>query len=356
MDRDPNLTGERLSGRITGRTIVCIILSFLAVAAFGQQKTYRNPVSDSVFVADPCVLYTNGLYYLYGTSAPDGFKYWTSKNLSDWQEQGYALRKTDGSWGQKSFWAPEVIEYRNRFYLIYSASGKTMYGDGLRICLAVSDNPAGPFTDLYAPLFDLGYSCIEGHIFVDSDEKPYLFYEMVGAVGEHWNQKGYLWGVIMGVELSSDLSTPLHEPKLCLYPSQAWEGPESMKARSNEGMTVFKKNDTYYMTYSGNHYADPNYGVGFAVSDKPLGMWTKFGNNPILKRDISIGVSGPGHNSIVRSPDQSEWFMVYHSHASLEEPSGRRVLNIDRLVFSEDGSLSVIGPTRTPQPLPSGSR
>jgi beta-xylosidase len=179
---------------------------------------------------------------------------------------------------------------------------------------------------------------------------------MVGAVGEHWNNQGYLWGMVMGVELSSDLSKPLHEQKLCLYATQDWERPESIKARSNEGMTVFKNNGVYYMTYSGNHYADPNYGVGYAVSDRPLGMWVKYKENPILKQDTSIGVSGPGHNSIVKSPDQKEWFIVYHSHANPDKPGGRRILNIDRLVFKSDGTLSVKGPSRTPQPLPSGSK
>jgi len=300
------------------------------------------------------VLYYDSLYYLYATSANDGFKYWTSKNLADWEEKSYAFRKTDNSWGKGSFWAPEVIYYNNKFYMVYSASGKTMFDKGMRICLAVSDNPGGPFTDIHTPLFDLGFSCIDGHIFVDSDNKPYLYYEIVGAVGEHWNNKGYLWGMVMGVELSSDFSKPLHEQILCLYPNQGWEGPESMKARSNEGMTVFKNNGVYYMTYSGNHYADSNYGVGFAVCDRPLGMWVKYKDNPILKQDTSIGVSGPGHNSIIKSPDQQEWFIIYHSHANPEKPGGKRILNIDRLVFNCDSTISVKGPTRTPQQLPSG--
>jgi len=158
------------------------------------------------------------------------------------------------------------------------------------------------------------------------------------------------------VELSPDLSSPLNEPKLCLYPNQEWEGPNSMKARSNEGMTVFRENDTYYMTYSGNHYADPNYGVGHAVSDQPLGMWVKYRDNPILSSDMARGLRLHEHNSIVRSPDQNEWFVVYHSHANLEKPGGRRIINIDRLLIDQQGKLSVDGPTRTPQPLPSGSR
>lgn len=337
------------------KTAFFIIYS-LAHFGYAQDDTYCNPVSDTVFIADPHVMFYDGLYYLYATSAGDGFKYWTSENLSDWEEEGYAFRKKNNSWGQGSFWAPEVITYQDKFYMVYSASGKTMYGKGLRICLAVSDDPGGPFTDIYAPWFDFGFSCIDGHIFVDTDGKPYLYYEMVGAVGQHWNNQGYLWGVVMGVELSADLSKPLHEPILCLYPNQDWENPESMRARSNEGMTVFKKKGVYYMTYSGNHYADPDYGVGYAISDRPLGMWVKYDNNPILKRDLSMDVSGPGHNCVVKSPDQKEWFIIYHSHANPEQPSGRRILNIDRLNFNSDGSLSIQGPTRTPQPLPSGSK
>ncbi len=335
------------------RLYILHFLVFFTLHGYGQQQYYQNPIGDSIFAADPFVLHHDSLYYLYATSADDGFLYWTSTDLVHWESRGYALQRNNQSWGQKSFWAPEVVHYRDRFYLVYSAHGETMYGSGLRLCLAVSDSPAGPFTDLYAPWFDLGYSCIDGHLFVNSDNKPYLYYEMVGAVGKHWEQNGYLWGVIMGVELSSDLSNALHEPKLCLYPSQPWEGLESMKARSNEGMTVFKKYGRYYMTYSGNHYADPNYGVGFATSDEPLGMWVKYSQNPILKQDRSIGVSGPGHNSIIQSPDGKEWFMVYHSHADTSNPSGKRILNIDRLKFNQDSTLSVIGPTRTPQAAPS---
>ncbi len=338
------------------RLVFIFSLCLATCFGYGQNATYCNPISDSIFAADPHVLFHNGIYYLYATSANDGFKYWTSTNLSDWKEQGYAFQKNDQSWGEQSFWAPEVIKYQGKFYLVYSATGATMFGKGLRICIAAADDPRGPFTDIYAPLFDFGFSCIDGNIFVDDNGKPYLYYEMVGAVGEHWKNNGYLWGAVMGVELSSDLSRPLNEPKLCLYPSQNWEGPESMKARSNEGMTVFKKDSIYYMTYSGNHYADPNYGVGYATSNKPLGMWVKYEENPILKQDLSINVSGPGHNSIIKSPDQKEWFIVYHSHANVEKPSGERILNIDRLHFKTDGTLSVEGPTRTPQPLPSGSR
>ena len=333
-----------------------ILLACTIGSLFSQEKYYTNPVSDSIFIADPFVLNYEGTYYLYGTSARDGFKYWTSEDLVEWTLGGYAFKKDENTWGINSFWAPEVIRYKNKFYLIYSSYGKTMFDKGLRLCIAESNHPYGPFKDLYAPLFDFGFSCIDGHIFIDDDQKPYLFYEMVGSVGKFWENNGYLWGNIFGVELSEDLSKPLSEPVLCLYPNQEWEGLTSMSARSNEGMTVFKRNDTYYMTYSGNQYTDPNYGVGYATASKPLGMWTKYANNPILKNDIANKVSGPGHNCIIKSPDGKEYIMVYHSHANISKPEGERVLNIDRMYFQPDGSIVVKGPTRTPQPYPSGAR
>jgi len=173
----------------------------------GQNRYYTNPVSDSIFIADPFVLKYDGLYYLYGTTSADkGFKYWTSKNLVDWESKGFAFQRNVSSWGQSNFWALEVIYYKNKFYMIYSSEGETKLDKGLRLCLAVSDLPSGPFSDLYAPLFDFGFSCIDGHLFIDEDDTPYLYYEMVGSVGEFWNNAGYLWGCIFGVELSEDLS------------------------------------------------------------------------------------------------------------------------------------------------------
>ena len=341
--------------------IICIVVLFPVHDLYAQSKpgspdTYTNPVGDSLFIADPSVIYHNKTYYLYGTSAHDGFLCWSSENLVDWRSLGYAYKRTDNSWGKGSYWAPEVVCYRDKFYMVFSCKGGKAGNEVLRICLAVSDKPEGPFEELCVPMFDYNYSCIDGHIFIDDNNHPYLFYEWVGVVGEPWNREGYFWGMIFGVQLEADLSIPENrEHQLCLYIDKEWEGSESMHARSCEGMTVFKKSGTYYMTYSCNHYSDPNYGIGYATAKTPLGMWTKSLSNPILTKDKNTGVSGPGHNCIIQSPDETETFIVYHTHADPQHPSGKRVLNIDRMIIEENGNLKVIGPTRTPQPLPSGS-
>jgi len=336
--------------------VVISINNLSAQDKAGNVATYKNPVGDSLLIADPSVIYHKNTYYLYGTSAGDGFKCWSSENLVDWHSLGYAYKRSENSWGKSTYWAPEVVRYNGKFYMIFSCKGGEEGKTKLRICLAVSDKPEGPFKDLYLPLFDNNYSCIDGHIFIDENNIPYLYYERVGVVGEPWNREGYFWGMIFGAQLEEDLSLPgKKEHQLCLYVDKEWEGINSMHARSCEGMTVFKNKDTYYMTYSCNHYSDPNYGIGYATSKSALGMWTKSETNPILTKRLETGVSGPGHNCIIKSPDNSETFIVYHSHADPLNPSGRRILNIDRMVFDEAGNLKVLGPSRTPQALPSGS-
>jgi hypothetical protein len=78
--------------------------------------------------------------------------------------------------------------------------------------------------------------------------------------------------------------------------------------------------------------------------------------NPIAATNLNIGVSGPGHSCLTSSPDGTEMFIVYHTHANARKPSGDRVVNIDRIGFDESGKLRITGPTRSHQPMPSGCR
>jgi beta-xylosidase len=314
--------------------------------------TYENPVGGSIRMGDPFVLRTGNSYYLYGTTAGDGFKCWRSEDLVNWEPLGYAYRRNGQSWGKSSYWAPEVIRYRGKFYMTYSCQQNIESETHIpyKICLAVSDKPGGPFKDLHAPWFDIGWSCIDGNIFEDDDGTPYLYFNKVGKK----EPEGYLFGLIYCAKLKPDLSGLAGDPVLCVEAVQDWENPESMDTRCNEGAFVFKRSGTYYMTYSANHYRHPFYGIGYATASSPSGPWIKNPSNPIVKRNQSINLSGPGHNSITTSPDGSELFMVYHSHADPEKPSGNRTVNIDRLIFDSDGTMRLIGPTRSPQPMPSG--
>ena len=319
------------------------------------RKNYTNPVGEIRGIGDPCVAQRSILPLCHECGRR--VLVLESVDLVNWAPRGYAYRRHDDSWGKRTYWAPEVIYARGMFYMVFSCQGTDSGRFSARICVAGSDEPGGPFKDLYLPYFDYGYSCIDGHIFLDDNGTPYLYYARVGVFDETWKEasEGFLGGMVFGIELSADLSSPIGEPTCCVKLSQAWEAGPNARARCNEGAFVIKHNGLYYMTYSANHYADPRYGIGYATAPHPLGPWTKSEDNPIVQADLSIGVSGPGHNCIVASPDGDELFMVYHSHANPANPSGNRVVNIDQLVFDDAGNMKLIGPSRTPQPAPSGT-
>ena len=143
------------------------------------------------------------------------------------------------------------------------------------------------------------------------------------------------------------------EPAKLVEADQPWEKVRYAESRCNERAFVLQHAGRYYMTYSANHTAYPHDGIGYATADAPLGPWTKAPENPIAATDRALGVSGPGHSCLTASPDGSERFIVYHTHADADAPSGDRVVNIDRIGFDGAGRLAIAGPTRSPQPLPS---
>ncbi len=314
-------------------------------------RTYTNPVGETpIVMGDPFALWHEGSYYLFGSTCPaEGFQCYRSPDLVRWEPLGWAWRPEPGCFATNLFWAPEVEAYRGRFYLTFSGLARRSGGDLLMMGLAVADEPQGPYATLYGPWFDFGHSTIDGHIFVDDDGTPYLYYSRNGS------ENGCAYGINYGVRLADDLSGPVGEPVKLGEADQPWELALLPRNRCNEGATVLKRNGVYYMTYSACDTGTLAYGIGCATAAHPLGPWTKYPGNPIAATRLDIGVSAPGHNSIVASPDGTELFCVYHTHADPARPTGDRVVNIDRLVFDDDGGLRLIGPTRTPQPLPSGA-
>jgi len=311
-------------------------------------RTYTNPLSNITNIGDPYILKYNNEYYMYATSSRDGFKVWQSDNLIDWQVKGLVLDKNNpaNNWGTGSFWAPEVKYIAGKFYMTYSA--RTV-NDKMKIRIAVSVNPLGPFINWSEPFLESDeFSYIDADLFLDG-KKIFMFFTKDCSLniieGKHTSQ-------IYVAQLSKDLKSFASQPILATTPDQAWENPDR-EWRWNEGSFVMKHDNTFYLMYSANVYDSPNYSVGYATAAHPLGPWIKYAGNPILKKDMSIHVSGPGHNSITTSPNDKELFMVYHTHTFYDKPSGNRNLCIDRMFF-ENGVIKVQGPTRSPQPLPGG--
>ncbi|WP_186755456.1 glycoside hydrolase family 43 protein [Echinicola salinicaeni] len=342
------------------------------------QSTYSNPLD--VEFGDPYILNDgDGKYYMYGTGggAKDGFAAYSSDDLVNWEFEGQVYRgNTDESWASKFFWAPEVYKMDGKYYMFFSAQWKvnpTNEEENFMIGVAVSDNPTGPFMEMYdRPIFDPGYPIIDANVYQENG-KYYLYYSRAcykhpveSEVADWAKEKGWYDEIeeswVYGVELKPDFSGVIGEPVLCLRPpltmddEQAeWESRSVAKQEINrrwtEGSVIFKDGDTYYIMYSSNYYAGENYAVGYAIGKSPLGPFTKASNNPVLELNTHKGgeVTGTGHNNIVKL-DNGEMYCVYHGRT---KASGQdRVVFLDKMEIMDDGTLVVHGPTTSFQPLP----
>ena len=287
-------------------------------------------------IGDPFVLRVGDKYYAYATytaSVSEGFHCYISENLTDWVDSGYCYRNS--SWGEDSFWAPEVYERNGKYYMIYTARWKKNHS--LRIGLAVSDTPTGPFKDIKdGPLFDLGYACIDATLLFDDDGKIYLYYardcseNVVG--GAHVSE-------IYCVELSENLLHFITQPKRIATPDVEWETSRDPMWLWNEGPAVLKHNGRYYLNYSVNYFACPEYSVGCAVADSPVGPFVKYGYPVLAKGEGDF--SGPGHNSFFF--DRSgKLLTAFHIHTYPDQPSGNRRMCIGEVEIDKNGIFHIV--------------
>ena len=127
------------------------------------EQIFTNPVAPG---ADPFVFKDDdGTYYLYATSGDEyGYRCYSSKNLVEWKSEGYCLLKDDvytdpnSDFNKYAFWAPEVMKYEGKYYLVYTAQH--------RIGVAVSDSPTGPFTNNARRYLINSANVIDGNFFV----------------------------------------------------------------------------------------------------------------------------------------------------------------------------------------------
>lgn len=302
-----------------------------------KTKTISNPIGVTN-IGDPFIF--QGIdknYYLYATSFTNGFNVWTSNDLVNWEPKGTCYCADNDSFGYCDFWAPEVIHYKGKYIMHYSARWKK--NNSLRIGVAVADSPLGPFKDIgNKPMFDLGYAAIDGHVFIDNDDKKYLYFSKDCSENiSKGNHESHLYVVM----LSEDLLTIVSEPVFLMKAQQQWETLSGKEWTWNEGPCVIKKNNMYFLMYSANYFASKYYSLGYATANSPLGPFKKSEYNPLLKY-VEGEISGPGHNSVFEL--NGDLICAYHVHTDYYKPSENRQLFLDRLYITED-KIIMNGPT-----------
>ena len=122
------------------------------------------------------------------------------------------------------------------------------------------------------------------------------------------------------------------EPRRVLQPQSEWE---TRNGRVTEGPWMIKHGGRYYLLYSGSGANTPDYAVGYAVADHPLGPFTRAAHNPIIER--SEGLFGPGHGCAIQD-DAGRWWHIYHQK-NTARVEWSRFIAMDPLWFDAAGRL-----------------
>lgn len=289
------------------RRIACLCL---CAAAIGLQASAAKPAKNSkvtsktdlqdvngVLFADPFILLDGDTYYAYGTGST-GIPVYTSKDLKTWKDCGMAL-VNECSYGDHWFWAPEITKVApDRYIMYYSAEEHT--------CVAEAKSPLGPFVSKTKQPVIPGERTIDSSLFIDDNGQAYLYFD-------RFDKAGYgesVWVAKVNPDL---MSIDQDSWRLCLLPCTQ---PEWEKEGVDEGTYVMKHGDTYYMTFTGNGYFFPGYGVGVATSKSPMGPWVKYEGNPILQfpETEEYGrLEGVGHSAMFTDKN-GQLNIVFHAH------------------------------------------
>ncbi len=269
---------------------------------FTPGNVWRDTEGNPIDAHGGCILFHEGIYYWYGeaktgrTFLPDCNKSWggtrvdmagvscySSTNLYDWKNEGFALSAVTGVTGDLNssnvVERPKVIYNRHtKQFVMWMHIDSADYHEA-RVGVAVSDQPAGPFryrgsfrpdagvwplnataadkvpgTNNYlARDFQNGQMARDLTLFEDDDGKAYLIY-------------------------ASEENTTIHVSLLTGdYLGTAGKYSRILIGRSSEAPAVFKHEGKYYLVASGCTGWEPNTALS-AKADSIFGPWHELGN------------------------------------------------------------------------------
>jgi beta-xylosidase len=320
FERWLNRAGKSVSTKlIVG--IICLLALLALSAAASEPKTvnYNNPVIPGDY-PDPSIIRVGHDYWAAATSGgwEPAFPLLHSRDLVNWQAVG-AVFQTRPSWAGGDFWAPEISEYKGKFFVYYTA--RKVRGP-LCVAVAVADAPRGPYVD-QGPLVCQDAGSIDAFAAVDENGERYLIWK------EDGNSRD-LPTPIWAQHLSKDGTHLLGEKTELIRNDKPWEG------KVVEGPFILRRGGYFYLFYSGAGCCglQCDYALGVARSKKLLGPWEKNPLNPIVASNEKWKC--PGHGSIVTDPSGRNFFL-FHSYESGSSFFRGRQGVLQEVTWNDDG-------------------
>lgn len=271
--------------------VACVVATSFIVASHAQtnppapvEAQHTVKLSD-VRLRDCCIWPdTNSqTYYLVsstGRRGPNGrvaVIAYTSKDLDLWEGPHVVFEVPEDFWAQRGIWAPELHNYRGKFYLFLTFDTDDKFPEQWRDWLPrvkrgsqvlVGDSPLGPFKPFEnRSTLPVDMMTLDGTLWVE-DNVPYMVF------CHEWVQ--IKDGTVEMIQLKDDLSATVGEPKRLFHGSDApWsKKSEQYGCHVTDAPWLYRtKTGKLLMLWSsgGPH----GYAVGIAVSKsgKLAGPW-----------------------------------------------------------------------------------
>ncbi|MGM9804208.1 MAG: glycoside hydrolase family 43 protein [Muribaculaceae bacterium] len=302
--------------------IVMAVMCWLnATAQNAKEYTFAD-----IHIRDPFVLAdaSSQTYYLYRSAMQDtpggkvgGVECFTSKDLKTWSGPHTVFTVPADNWITGKVWAPEVHEYKGRYYLFATLNSSIEWKKrrqdwpaytfrGVQVFSA--DSPMGPFVPFSAmPTTPIDQMALDGTLYVEQGV-PYMVY------CHEWVQleDGAMNVVRMEPDLSGIVGTPV---RLFNASSAEWSTGDD---HSDGTLSYVTDGCFLYTTKTGkllmiwSTFSNGDYAVGIAesVTGKITGPW-------VQQPELLFSKNG-GHGMIFKS-FKGQLYVILHGPNS---PSG----------------------------------
>ncbi len=305
-------------------------------------NTFVNPAYSG---ADPFVTKGPDGYYYSVLAAGTEIWVYKSKSLTDRGIKRTVWTAPASGMYSKELWAPEIHHLNGKWYIYVAADDGNNVNHRMFCLESDSTDAQGTYTMKGKVTSPDDKWAIDGTVFRKSDGSLY-----------------FLWS---GCENNADMPqriyiAPMSDPwtisgnkVMISSPAYPWE---QNGASLNEGPEVIERDGKIILTYSSSGSWTADYCLGMSVcSDGDVlnpASWVK-SPDPVFSR--SGNVYGPGHHSFVKSPDDTQDWIVYHSSV---DPGGswNRCISMKQFTWNADGTPNLGTPIQwgASMALPSG--
>jgi xylan 1,4-beta-xylosidase len=274
-------------------------------------RTYSNPILPGDW-SDPAVTRVGDSYYTCRSSFgwQPGIPIARSTDLLHWRYIGHAFVShskltpgdvRNGIWGLEMGYNPNTNQF-----LIYAPTR-----DG-EVYVFSADKPEGPYE-----MKSMGVLGIDPGFFADDEGRLYLITNR--AVIHELNPDG--------LSVKSEVS------RIDKRPYRFFEGPD-----------IFKHGGWYYLLFSdgGTLPHEPST-ITTLRARKLSGPWESDPNNPVMfSTDNGAKFEGPAHGTIIGTPKEDQWFVIYHAHETSHYSVGRQML-MEPIEWTTEGWWRPVG-------------